>query len=129
MTYWEAFELAEVEAPRPTTVYRYFDRRRRLLYVGITDAPLARIHAHGSRAEWWSLVATATFVHYATRAEAVEAERAAIRDELPIYNRAHAVRPHGPPPRVAAARWSTLCASFTRLVRTLEDAGWPALDQ
>lgn len=71
---------------RPTTLYRYFDRRGALLYIGITTAGHARALGHWRTAKWWRRVATATFRHYRNESEARAAEAAAIYDELPLYN-------------------------------------------
>ena len=72
---------------RPCSVYRYFDKRDRLLYVGITTAGLSRADDHSRHSRWWTKATHATLVHYPTVIEALAAEDAAIRDEHPIYNR------------------------------------------
>lgn len=72
-----------------TTVYRFFDKQDRLLYVGITNRGTQRIKAHAKVQSWWIQVKTATFVHYESRLAAQIAEAEAIRDERPQYNKAH----------------------------------------
>ena len=72
-----------------TTLYRYFDSAGVLLYVGITSAWHLRLKGHQARSPWWSRAANITLVHFATQEEAVAAERTAISNEHPLYNRAH----------------------------------------
>lgn len=74
----------------PTTLYRLFDRAGVLLYVGITRRQNARTHQHWAQAPWWQQVWAQTFEHHPTPAAAADAERAAIADELPVYNIRHA---------------------------------------
>jgi hypothetical protein len=70
----------------PTTVYRFFGTRRRLLYVGITNRGHRRIHEHSRVKDWWRDVRSATFEHFPTREEALWAEAEAIRSENPAHN-------------------------------------------
>lgn len=74
------------------TLYRFVDDDDRLLYIGITTSACARLAQHSSK-EWFPKIARATFEHYRTRAEAMEAEKAAIKAEHPLYNLAHSVAP------------------------------------
>lgn len=67
-------------------VYRCMDADGRLLYVGISANPSARIATH--RSSWWGyLLATTTQVEYATSAETRAVEARAIADEAPRFNR------------------------------------------
>ena len=68
-------------------MYRYYDAKGVLLYVGITGAGDKRRSDHALRARWWPLVHRATFAHFKTRAAALASEDAAIRREHPLYNR------------------------------------------
>jgi len=70
----------------PTTLYRYYDTAGALLYVGITEHPLARADSHANASTWWPKVATARFEQFPTRDEASAAEREAIRVERPLHN-------------------------------------------
>jgi len=70
----------------PTTVYRFFGLRKRLLYIGVTRRGYHRIHQHSRDKEWWQEVRSATFEHFPTRQEALWAEAEAIRVENPVYN-------------------------------------------
>lgn len=78
-----------VEPDASTALYRWFDDRDRLLYVGISDAMLARVQSHILASSWMDFAARATIVRYATRREAAEAETAAIKDEQPLFNDIH----------------------------------------
>ncbi len=80
----------------PTTVYRFFGPRKRLLYVGVTRRGYHRIHQHSRDKEWWQDVRTATFEHFPTRQEALWAEAEAIWSENPIHNVRMGQRPGRP---------------------------------
>jgi len=82
----EFLVTVEPGAADPTTVYRFFGERRRLLYVGITRREYHRLHQHSRDKGWWEDVRTATFEHYPTRQEALWAEAEAIRSENPVHN-------------------------------------------
>lgn len=70
-------------------LYRHFDATGRLLYVGISFSAIARAMQHRSDAEWWLQIARIEIVNYSSRAAALKAERAAIQEERPSYNKAH----------------------------------------
>lgn len=72
-----------------TTLYRFFDRHDRLLYVGIAGNPARRHHEHSKSKPWWGEVARSTMEHFPTREEAAVAEVAAIRSESPLHNVVH----------------------------------------
>jgi hypothetical protein len=74
---------------RPHTLYRFFDRSGRLLYIGITVAAAARWGQHSWDKSWWNEVATCTIQHFPRRSTALAAERAAIRSEKPLHNVQH----------------------------------------
>ena len=69
-----------------TTLYRYFDGDGKLLYVGITGDNVKRQSQHRRNAFWFGQIASATFEHFNSREEAIEAEREAIQTELPEFN-------------------------------------------
>jgi hypothetical protein len=79
-------------APIATSLYRFFDGGGSLLYVGITSRGEARFHEHARTQPWWPYVATCTVEHFADRPAAAAAELVAIRDELPMWNVAGALR-------------------------------------
>lgn len=72
-----------------TALYRLFNAEDRLLYVGITTDTNVRWQAH-STAKWWPDVARKDVQWFNHRVEAAEAEKAAIKSEQPLHNRAHA---------------------------------------
>lgn len=78
-----------------TTLYRFFDRDGRLLYVGIAGNPGRRWTRHASGKLWWGDVNRAELAHFASREAALDAEREAIIAERPIHNVTHARS--GPP--------------------------------
>lgn len=71
-----------------TGLYRLFDRREALLYVGISNNPRARWKTHAATQNWWPEVATREIEWFATRAEAERAESVAISAEGPRWNTA-----------------------------------------
>lgn len=73
----------------PTSLYRLWDDRGRLLYVGITKDVNRRFREHGKFSAWWPEVAWHGVQTLPTRIEASVAERLAIQTELPIYNQKH----------------------------------------
>lgn len=87
-----------------TTLYRFYDAKDRLLYVGISKAPLARLDQHRHDKPWWTDVARMTLEHHATREAASRAEIAAIRSESPMYNVSGLV------PMTPQLRWNWLVA-------------------
>lgn len=78
---------------QPTTLYRLFDHQGNLLYVGIAGNPGRRFAQHSGDKHWWGDVAETTLTHFDTRAEALRAEKRAIRDEHPAYNVVHSRPP------------------------------------
>jgi prophage antirepressor-like protein/predicted GIY-YIG superfamily endonuclease len=71
----------------PHTLYRFFDRNGRLLYVGITHNPAARLKAHSATQAWWKRVAEVRMESYPSRDAVLEAESQAIRGENPRFNK------------------------------------------
>lgn len=70
-----------------TILYRFFDVDDALLYVGVTKRPSERWTAHRRTSAWWPSVAFLAFeIHPHDRA-ALDAETAAIRTELPLFNK------------------------------------------
>lgn len=76
-----------------TALYRYFDADGRLLYVGVSLSGIARQSQHQSASHWYADHASMTTEWFATRSEALEAERMAIITEKPIYNVVHRDEP------------------------------------
>jgi GIY-YIG catalytic domain len=113
---------------RSNTVYRFFNSKGDLLYVGVAGNPGLRLRAHAKTKSWWSEVATATFRHFATYEEAVAAEDAAIKTESPKYN---SVGVPGSPHEhlgvnAASAAWSKNAQRlrFQKYVHEIRDSGF-----
>lgn len=70
---------------RPHYIYRHYDADGVLLYVGLTVNPDRRPHERRERPFLKASVRCAISAPM-SRAEALAAERAAIRDELPLHN-------------------------------------------
>lgn len=69
------------------TLYRCWDRRKRLLYVGISLDAGKRVKQHGVSKDWWTQVANITLEHFGDRESLEFAERQAIAGENPLYNK------------------------------------------
>jgi hypothetical protein len=67
-------------------LYRHFDRRRRLLYVGMSLNTLNRLIAHRDVAHWFDHIAYVEIEQFDCRAQALNAERVAILNEKPAFN-------------------------------------------
>lgn len=76
----------------PAAIYRLFDTDDVLLYVGVTGSLRERLGNHSRTQRWWPEVARKAVEWYPTRTEAEDAEKRAIREERPLYNRAGADR-------------------------------------
>lgn len=74
---------------KATWVYRYFDADDVLLYIGITDNLENRLDDHARSSSWMDFAVRSTLDRHERRAEAEEAEIAAIRAERPLFNLAH----------------------------------------
>lgn len=69
-----------------TVLYRHFDADGLLLYVGITNNPTRRLAEHKCRAIWRNEIDRVDVKWIGDRADALEAEAKAIREERPIFN-------------------------------------------
>lgn len=69
-----------------TVLYRLYDERSVLLYVGITEELEKRLLRHSARL-WWPEVHTVCLEGYESRTEALRAESRAIAVEGPLHNR------------------------------------------
>ena len=79
-------------------LYRHFDAAGRLLYSGILRNVGWRLMAHERTAGWWADVRRIEITPpFRSRAEALEAEATAIKNERPLYNQHHHPNPIEPP--------------------------------
>ena len=73
----------------PFTLYKFYDARGALLYVGITKRGWSRAEEHAQRKHWWPRVESAKFEHYRGREAAHKAEKRVIERESPEFNVHH----------------------------------------
>jgi len=82
-------DCALKDFPGVASVYRFFDRSGRLLYVGCTKNLITRLRGHGfgeRPSPWWPLVSNWTYEPFGDHAEALAAEARAIVSEHPLFN-------------------------------------------
>jgi hypothetical protein len=82
-----------------TNLYRHYDAKGRLLYVGISLAAIERLRCHRTNSPWFGKIARIEIKAFGTRKAALAAETHAIKEERPIHNRAGA-----PSPRIGQTR-------------------------
>lgn len=75
-----------VERNELTWVYKAFNKRGDLLYVGITNNPKNRLREHKDDSIWWEDKDQMTWDMYETRGQAETAELLSIRTENPVFN-------------------------------------------
>lgn len=85
-------------------LYRCFNRKSVLLYVGMTNHPESRFKQHRADKVWWKSVDHITLQRYPSRRDLAQAEADAIQEEQPKFNIAH---PWGAPTLRAPGRRST----------------------
>ena len=68
-------------------LYRFFNVRNQLLYVGVTGWPAERWTIHRTKSVWWHEATGLTTEVYNDMRAALCAERAAIVIECPMYNK------------------------------------------
>ncbi len=69
-----------------TYLYRVFDQKDQLLYIGISKTVLARMAQHFATKDWIPNDGYIKWSTYPTRLAAQEAERQAITNEKPKWN-------------------------------------------
>jgi predicted GIY-YIG superfamily endonuclease len=84
-----------VHADKRTYVYRIFDKSGRLIYVGCSNTPEARLATHRAAAWWAPQICRIKLKVFPDRQSAIEAEAKAIREENPRWNINH--RSYGMP--------------------------------
>lgn len=91
----DSTSFANVVQFRPFQLYRLFDSRQNLLYVGITQQfpPEKRFKQHSKDKRWWYRVVerytTMTALRTMDRSKAEALERSVIIDERPRFNVTH----------------------------------------
>lgn len=79
------------EPTRPNSVYRYYDRVGRLIYIGVTRRPGShRQHEHATRSDWFKThVATQDVEQCDSPEEMLRVERELIQVYRPPFNKQH----------------------------------------
>ena len=72
-----------------TQLYRHFNEGGDLLYVGISLSAINRLGQHADHSGWFKTISKVTIENFATRNEALNAERDAIHKENPKHNIVH----------------------------------------
>src|ERR1700733_9621020 len=94
-----------------TALYRFYDNRETLLYVGISNDPRRRQSEHKKK-PWYPHVRHQATTWYDTEREARRAETRAIRRECQEFNVAGAVRPASARFTIHIARWAVAGATL-----------------
>src|SRR6185369_1982919 len=68
-------------------LYRHWDAAGSLLYVGITGNLATRLRGHRQTASWFPKIANITLQHFPDKDTLLAAERRAIAEEDPPYNK------------------------------------------
>lgn len=92
-----------------TVLYRLYDERSVLLYVGITEELPKRLLRHSARL-WWPEVHTVCLEAYESRTQALRAESRAIAVEGPLHNRLRPEPDEDEPARPVAMTVSSIDA-------------------
>lgn len=74
-------------AETPTSLYRHFNKKGDLLYVGISLSFISRLAQHKQSSKWFSEIVRVEVEHFTTREAALEGERLAIAEEKPKHNK------------------------------------------
>ena len=72
---------------KQATLYKYYDKDKRLLYVGVTTNLVQRHTSHQSTAKWRKLIDDMQITDFDTLDAALLAEEDAIKHEKPLYNK------------------------------------------
>lgn len=84
-------ELVRAVDQRRCALYRHFDESDVLLYIGITDTLADRTNnGHARTSDWVQFAARAEAEWHDSRDRASAAEREAVKDERPVFNRQYA---------------------------------------
>lgn len=70
-------------------LYRHFNNKNELLYVGISLSAVARLSQHKKHANWFNTITRVEIETFDTRMQVVKAEKIAIKAERPLYNIIH----------------------------------------
>lgn len=82
----EALSYGAPPDDTPTDLYRLWDERGELLYVGVSIDVARRFHQHAAASPWWCRVTWCGVERFPTRPDALNAEWAAVASERPTHN-------------------------------------------
>lgn len=103
-----------------TQLYRHFDRKGKLLYVGISLSAIIRLGSHMVGSSWADEIDTVRVQNFETRELALSAERIAIQREAPKYNLAGVVSTGSLPSLDLNQRYTIKeAAAYLRISRAL----------
>ena len=72
---------------KPTQLYRHFGAEDELLYVGISLRSMKRLVEHRQNSDWFDEIIRVDIEHFPDRESAMDAERKAVQEENPRYNK------------------------------------------
>lgn len=120
-----------------TNLYFHFGSDGELLYIGISLSAIQRLMQHRDKSNWFSDIARVEIKKFATRQEALIAEREAIKNAKPRFNIQHAKteKPPKPPKPIKRDKYylevGTRVRSLCRTVMGWKGEGvvvWPCYD-
>jgi len=82
---------------KPTQLYRHFNAEGQLLYVGVSLRSMKRLAEHKNNSDWFNEITRVDIEHFSDRKTAMDAERKAVQEENPKYNKR--LRKHIPKPK------------------------------
>ena len=81
-------QMAQIMTMR-TALYRHYNAKGELLYVGVSLSPMARTSKHAQSSDWFNDVVRIDIDWHNDRKSALEAEKALIKAENPFFNIDH----------------------------------------
>lgn len=105
ITMTDILNIKTTEPESPCELYRWYNAGGELLYVGISMNAAKRAAEHRKDKSWWDEAKRMDKQKFASRREAADAERLAIRTEYPKYNVVHAVKPGTNHPATTKQVW------------------------
>ncbi len=106
-------------------LYRCFDAKGKLLYIGASINPLARAYGHALNSPWFKKAAHITLVHLDISKDAVNiVEREAIHSEQPKHNVFHKSLSAQPKANLEYLRYLEKCEKKAAAMKQLRANGW-----
>lgn len=70
-------------------LYRHYDSKDVLLYVGISNSFFERLCGHRNHSHWFERIAYIKLSHFENQKAVLDAEKRAIKSEKPLFNAQH----------------------------------------